>query len=250
MRSALVLGVLALHACDSFGDAPATGGGDAGLEDAATTDVDTRDAAPPDAAVADTTLLAHWKMDESGGTAASESVGGRDGLITGTGGFVAGKIGNAFSTEGGVAHVVVGNTEGLAVSERFTVAMWISLAASPDDSFFYAHGYQFAMKLNVRRPQLYVGDLFVNVPYNVPAEEWHHVAATFDSGKVKIYVDGTDAGEDERGGMATTAPPMKGPIRIGTSDGQTSSARGAIDDVRVWSRALTAPEIKDIAAGK
>jgi hypothetical protein len=137
------------------------------------------------------------------------------------------------------------------VTNRFTIAMWLSLSISPSDSFFYAHGYQFSLKLNVRRPQLYVGsDFYVNVPYSLPVDEWHHVAASFDTGTVKIYVDRVDAGEDERGGAETKAPPLTGPIKIGTSNGGTNSARGAIDDVRLWKRVLSPDEIKRLVEVK
>lgn len=47
----------------------------------------------------------------------------------------------------------------------------------------------------------------MNVDYEVPTNEWHHVAATFASGVVKIYVDGVDAGERESNASVTTAPP-------------------------------------------
>lgn len=183
-------------------------------------------------------------MNDTAGKSVTESVAGRDGLISGNGTFTPGKIGNAFSTAGGTSHIAVGNNAGLAVTTTFTIAMWLSLSPSTSDSYFYAHGYQFSMKLNGRRPQLYVADHYVNVSTSIPPDEWHHVAASFDSGVVKIYVDGVDAGQDESNASVATAPPLSGAIKIGTSNGGGNPAIGLIDDVRLWNRALAAKEIK------
>lgn len=119
---AVVLAVLGaiLGACGSFGDAApspdgpdadaSTSTGEAGPDGGVDVGVDGRDAGgvPPDP-----TLLAHWKMDESSGTVVADAIGGRDGLVNGDGKFVTGKLGNAFSTEFGNAHVVVANAAAL-----------------------------------------------------------------------------------------------------------------------------------------
>jgi hypothetical protein len=256
MRAALVLGVLVLgmlagSACSSFGDAPM----ESSAADAATNGDAVRDNAPdgsPGAgadadATIDPSLIAHWTMDEAGGNVVKESVAGRDGLVAGEGKFVAGKVGNAFSTEGGVAYVIVANTSGLAVANQFSVAMWIRLYSSPNDSYFYAHGEQFSLKLNARRPQLNVGSGFYsNVFFDVPSDEWHHIAATFDSGIAKIYVDGVDGGQAEHQDGAIT-PTLSSPITIGAAGGLENAALGFIDDVRVWRRVLGVDEIKALA---
>lgn len=85
---------------------------------------------------------------------------------------------------------------------------------------------------------------------------WHHVMGTYDRTAVRLYVDGVEVGE----GVASTLPiaysafASKG-LYIGDYDGDSAACEnltnfpGAIDDVRVWSRALTAAEAAERAAG-
>ena len=80
---------------------------------------------------------------------------------------------------------------------------------------------------------------------------WHHVAATYDGQVSKVYVDGVERGQDK-----TVHP---GPIGknswdlcIGNSvidaGGQFLAYDGLIDEVRIYNRALSADEIKALAA--
>lgn len=75
---------------------------------------------------------------------------------------------------------------------------------------------------------------------------WHHVALTFDGASLKLYVDGALDGE-----TATDATPRYDSIQhfgIGAAFNSTGVAAGrfagAIDEVRVYDRALSAAEIQ------
>jgi hypothetical protein len=69
--------------------------------------------------------------------------------------------------------------------------------------------------------------------------KWHHVVGSADGTNLKIYVDGT---------LATTTPGTiivpTGAKRIGSS--QSRYFNGAIDDVRIYNRALSAQEIQQL----
>ena len=74
---------------------------------------------------------------------------------------------------------------------------------------------------------------------------WHHVAYTYDGSTDKLYVDGVvaptlsvshDAG-------APTA------VFMGAASAGTSFFNGSLDDIRVYTRALTAREVGDLAFG-
>ena len=74
---------------------------------------------------------------------------------------------------------------------------------------------------------------------------WHHVAYTYDGSTDKLYVDGVLAPtlSVSHDSGATTA------IFMGAASAGSSLFNGSLDDVRVYTRALTAREITDLAFG-
>jgi hypothetical protein len=85
--------------------------------------------------------------------------------------------------------------------------------------------------------------------------EFHHVAATWDTSVITLYVDGTVVGTaPSQGGTLNRAAAT--PFRLGSQGGAGSQFRfdGLIDEPSVWSRALSAAEITEIvnrsSAGK
>jgi hypothetical protein len=70
---------------------------------------------------------------------------------------------------------------------------------------------------------------------------WQHVAAVWESGRLRIYVNGQLDGE-----LATGPPIPNGfPIWIGSSPfGGDTNWRGAVDEVRVWAAARTQGQIQ------
>lgn len=75
-------------------------------------------------------------------------------------------------------------------------------------------------------------------------ENWHHMAAVFDAGaqKAKIYIDRTLAAEKEVSVSACAANTY--PVTIGTNaEGIAGKFEGKIDNVHIYSRALSADEI-------
>jgi hypothetical protein len=76
-------------------------------------------------------------------------------------------------------------------------------------------------------------------------DQWTHVAATYDGTNMRIYVNGKIAGTQPAGVPRTSVAP----IRIGRgeattrSDSATQGFKGAIDEVRVYSTALSEAEI-------
>jgi beta-lactam-binding protein with PASTA domain len=70
--------------------------------------------------------------------------------------------------------------------------------------------------------------------------QWHHVAGTYNGTDFSLYLDGIRVANIARSGsMALDTSPLL----IGNIDAGTRGFDGAIDDVAVWSRALTATEI-------
>jgi len=100
----------------------------------------------------------------------------------------------------------------------------------------------------------------VTSPEPLPLNVWHHVAATFSnaSKSVNLYVNGRLVASKTISNNTHQLRPNNLPLRIGTAAAGTSPYfQGRIDEVRLWSKALTLCEIqqrmhcqvKDTAAG-
>ena len=78
----------------------------------------------------------------------------------------------------------------------------------------------------------------------LPTGEWHHLAATYDCDLLHLFVDG------EKATTSAVSKPIRAsthPLRIGA--GTYAKDRhfvGAIDEVALWNRALTAEEIRSL----
>jgi hypothetical protein len=76
---------------------------------------------------------------------------------------------------------------------------------------------------------------------------WHHLAGTYDGSELNLYVDGElQATEAHQGSIATNTFA----VSIGSDTQQTWMwYNGAVDDARIYSRALTAEEVMDVMLG-
>ena len=83
--------------------------------------------------------------------------------------------------------------------------------------------------------------------YNWADDKWHHVAATFDrdANLVTTYVDGTATTNAPLGttGAESLTPAAIMTTLVGSSGDGTESAFGAVDDLGMWMRPLSAQEI-------
>ena len=81
----------------------------------------------------------------------------------------------------------------------------------------------------------------------LPLEEWTHLAATYDGSKMKLYYDGEVKVEADAQGTIDTNDV---PVSIGrNSEGDREHYIGRIDEVAIWSVALTEEEINEAMAG-
>ncbi|MBQ9812299.1 MAG: PD40 domain-containing protein [Thermoguttaceae bacterium] len=70
---------------------------------------------------------------------------------------------------------------------------------------------------------------------------WRFVAATFDGQTYRVYADGVEIGTLDQPGKLACGD--KAQFMIGSSSGTSEFFQGSLDDLRVFSRALTADEI-------
>jgi hypothetical protein len=86
----------------------------------------------------------------------------------------------------------------------------------------------------------------VRVDRFLKEQQWAHVAATFDRGEMKLYVDGKIEAEKRSSKVTQTSLGEYGKddIYIGALWNDRYNFRGTIDEVRIYNRALSQQEIK------
>jgi hypothetical protein len=210
-------------------------------------------APPPDQA-----LVGLWKFDETQGVTAEDSSGhGNSGTVL-NGEWGAGADRGALLLDGsGNGLVTVPLSDTLrATAGGVTVA---ALAFRTDDHnvalvahgyptlFFGFHGSQFKWQVSLDNGR--AGACYADRKYRAGLNRWYHVAATYNGWVARLYVDGEEICKDWTWGSIKMP---SAPFTIGgylDEDGKiVDEMTGLIDDVRIYSRALSASEIKALAA--
>jgi hypothetical protein len=207
--------------------------------------------------VINSTVLA-LPMDEGSGTTVYDQSGnGNNGTIYNGATWVDGKYGKALSFDGVNDYVKIPYAASLMPPE-ITVAAWINQKSATDADY----------KMEIVAPYggtyagyaLRVGMARVNGLYGNGVNEWqvcsgltyyslntwHLIAMTYKPyNKAVVYLDGN---EDREGAIGATAPLAQDRF-IGAADIASYVFNGTIDEVRIYSRALTADEISDLYSG-
>jgi len=211
------------------------------------------------AKAADPDLAAYWKFDEGSGTTAFDSSGnGNNGLFNGAPKWVAGKYGGALEFDGD-DYLNCGNGDSLQIRDAITITFWFQVQAfsntwegflaKGDDSYRASRGDGTgnATHMGISGTTAGGGNGWFNGTVIVTGGQWHHYAATYDGAAGRIYIDGV---------LDVTSP---GTGRINQSsydlligENQQATGRflhGLMDEVRIYSRALTDAEILEVMAG-
>ena len=77
--------------------------------------------------------------------------------------------------------------------------------------------------------------------------KWHLVAAVYDGSAMRFYFDGREIATEAVSGPIGTSGSR--PAYIGSWDGRNEFFPGGIDDVRIYSRALSADQVKALTEG-
>jgi hypothetical protein len=75
----------------------------------------------------------------------------------------------------------------------------------------------------------------------VPVATWVHVVATYDGAAMRLHLNGVQIASRTKTGTVATGASV--PVNVGRSPAGTKYLRGAIDDLRIFARALTASEV-------
>ena len=209
----------------------------------------------------DPNLVGWWKFDAvSDNTVADASKKGHDGTLQGglsaEANLVEGRFAKALQFDGKDGMVEITGFKGVAGTKPRTVAAWIKSKSTRGELVAWGtDDFGQMWLLTFIRSRVGVtpsgGYLYVNDMLN--DEKWHHVAAVVEEGdppnlhdSVKLYVDGVLAKIHDIG-LLDLWPVDTGAeidVRIGRR------FNGAIDDVRIYDRALSEEEIKTLFGKK
>jgi parallel beta-helix repeat protein len=205
--------------------------------------------------------VAHWKLDEGGGSIAYDSVGTSDGTIYGAA-WTTGLLGGALDFDGD-DYVETSDDSSLRFTQydSFSICSWLKpvegithsyitckMRASGQSGYF---GYRTLAgsgpKFGFSIEKSMSGEVVIYTGL-ASSGEWHHVTAVYDNTDMKIYLDGelknTDTFDLNTG---STAPDKAFTIGARSVDSLIDTYfDGAIDDVRVYERALSTVEIEEL----
>jgi len=153
----------------------------------------------------------------------------------------------------GSSYIEVPHHADFDLTDAITVCAWVNPTAGSEPGYVLAKGNYDTYAIHVpEHPCVWGAGDFVallrDIHFNAPCPcgTWSHLAFTFDrkSQKVVQYVNAEKANEEDYEGPITT---NKRNLQIGRRLPRAFYYTGAIDDVRIYNRALSGAEIKDIA---
>ncbi len=145
--------------------------------------------------------------------------------------------------------------------DRFTLAAWVRYTPNVHDDRWEilekAGAYWMNIRTDTRRLRFggFFGGctgsnrwFFLDSNKALPANTWVHVAGTYDGKALRIYVNGAlNATMSVTGTTCANSEPLGVGAKNRTATGVVEAYfDGRIDDLRVYSRALTAAEVKTV----
>lgn len=193
-------------------------------------------------------LVGHWDFDEGSGTAAADSSPvGNPGTISGAV-WTQGVEGSALSFDGIDDFVDLGTAPFGLSGDEMTVAAWFNPTNVEGYHYLFSRGQYispFRLFLDGSALSFAVqtsGASFPTFPGAVTSGSWNHVAAVIGGGTYTLYLNGQQVAA---GALSAPGPlaPEQGRALIGSAVPSGNPFEGAIDEVRIYNRALSASEV-------
>ena len=205
---------------------------------------------------ADPALVGHWTFDEGTGKIASDSTGhGNDGTLLNGAKWVDGFLGAAVEFDGTDDYVDTPQAENLT---KWTIMCWVKSPAAPGSTSptgpMHREG-NYQINWNHTDATFRGSAAFNNGGTWVAAklepmdaDTWYHLTATYDGETLSAYRDGQLITANT---APTGDPSAEGnTLKFGRHAAAAQYFRGTVDDARLYSRALTADEIKGMVPAK
>ena len=207
-------------------------------------------------------LVAAYAFNEGSGTTAADASGnGLTGTLTNGAAWGTGRNAGAVLLDGVNDFVELGNPALLQLTGSMTASAWVNSAAFPfDDAAIVSKrasgevGYQLDTTID-RGPRTIGfkltnsagGTMFRYGATTLQANTWYHITGVYDAAtsELHVYLNGQLDDGTLLGTVTSTQRNSSANVNIGRRPtGNTFNTNGRIDDVRIYSRALTQAEIQ------
>jgi hypothetical protein len=194
--------------------------------------------------------VAAYSFNEGTGTTVADSSGnGNNGTIANAAWTSSGKYGNALVFNGSNALVTIADAASLHLTTAMTLEAWVnpSTVSSAWRDVIYKGNDNYYLEGSTPSSLPATGGTFGTTGENVygttalTANSWAHLAATYDGATLQLYVNGTQIASVARTGSLATST---NPLQIGGDSIYGQYFTGAVDEIRVYSVALTQAQIQ------
>ncbi|MHA3771729.1 golvesin C-terminal-like domain-containing protein [Verrucomicrobiota bacterium sgz303538] len=224
-------------------------------------------------------LVGRWRFEEASGTVAEDASGGGNNGVLGNPSRVSPSPSidgvKALQYDAGVLerNLQLSNTDNRLIpgvsSQPFTLAMWFKIkpngTTAPNlytlasNESYLTSGFRFGVDHELSFPTQYYpsdpdkprlafwsgqsgGSLLLLQSKSLKTDVWYHVAIVYTGTSGSMYINGQLAATGSGTIVGNTNP-----INIGGAIGGTRDFNGSIDDVRIYSKALTGAEVAGIS---
>jgi len=204
-----------------------------------------------------THLVAWWKFDEGSGEFAADASGHANVATIQNGGWGEGRTGAALQMDGnndGIVKVPLSDSL-RATANEITITAWTYRTAEHNvavvshgypELFLGFHGPQF--KWQIKHANGRMSECYADRKYVASLGRWIHLAATYNGWQAKLYADGVEiCSKWNWGKIAMPETPFTMSGYLNESGKIIDEVTGRIDDVRIYTRALSASEIRSLA---
>ena len=208
-------------------------------------------------------LVAYYNFDENQGTVAADFSGnGNEGVLVNGPSWVPGQFNSALSFDRTDDYVDIPHSASFdTITDEITIAMWIkanSFATSdarllskstgiftPDHYWMLSTASNNGIKLRARLKTNGFTSTLIAPTGTLSTDVWTYVAFTYDGSQMRLYKDGVEVGAMSKTGSIDINNLVG--INIGRNPDGYGVFDGVIDEVRVYSRALTEVELLQLA---
>jgi hypothetical protein len=211
----------------------------------------------------DAALVGLWLFDDGSGTVVKDSSGnGNDGKITGTFKWETGKFGGALIAAG-TGQIDVPKSASLdKVTKAMTIAAWYRIDAASDTGLRRPNAYLIEDQSTTEPvPDSFSFRIWTSKGLSpgiygktkLQQKTWYHLAGTYDGTQMLLYINGVAESVVTDSTGAAIDGKWSGDIGIPTDALQlklgSETLVGGMDEIILFSRALTAKEIKELMVG-